>query len=214
VTGGAWLVVTLRSSSLVPAEATFAAGAVLPPPPPASAAPTPVVASTSPTPSTKATAKAKAVVFAPSNQIVGLIIPKLHVSARIYPVGVSGDQLQIPSNPANVGWWVGGAKIGANRGTALIDGHVAWAGRQGALFHLTALKAGDRIWVASNGQLLVFQVTATRTYPKDRLPVDQLTDQAVPGRLALISCSGLSWDPKLGRNHYYDNIVVYASRVA
>jgi hypothetical protein len=136
-------------------------------------------------------------------------IPKLGVRAPVLSVGVGAEGgLEVPGDPRQVGWWAGGAKPGAARGTAVIAGHINTAvSGPGAFAALDRLRPGDRIVVAGPERKRRFHVVALREYPKSRLPAKWVFSQRVPGRLALVSCAG-PFNPETG--HYRDNIIVYA----
>lgn len=144
---------------------------------------------------------------------IQLHIPSLRVDAPVVPVTVDAQgALDVPPDPSRVGWWSDGPAPGAPRGTAVIDGHVDWAGiGPGALFHLRELKVGARVIVDEIDGPARFQVVAVREYAKARLPWRQIFDQSVTGRLVIVSCGG-RFDPKA--HSYLDNIVAYAVPVA
>jgi hypothetical protein len=137
-----------------------------------------------------------------------LVISRLGVAAAVDAVGVQRGALDIPENPAQVGWWVGSAVPGDARGTVLIAGHVdtARAGK-GALFQLERLPIGATVDVRAGDRTFVYRTVARRSYPKQRLP-DALFARTGPAQLVLITCGGAF------RNGAYDhNVVVYASPV-
>ncbi len=137
-----------------------------------------------------------------------LVIGRLGVTAGVDAVGVQRGALDIPENPAQVGWWVGSAVPGDARGTVLIAGHVdtARAGK-GALFQLERLPIGATIGVRAGDRTFVYRTVARRSYPKQRLP-DALFARTGPAQLVLITCGGAF------HNGAYDhNVVVYASPV-
>lgn len=139
-------------------------------------------------------------------------IPKLHAAAPIRKVATTSDgELEIPRNPKVVGWWSPGARPGAAKGTAVIAGHINYAGVTGTLSALGTLRPGDRVRVYGHrhgrARELTFRVTGVRTYHKTHLPYRQIFDQKVAGRLALVTCGG-PFDAATG--NYLDNIVAYA----
>lgn len=151
---------------------------------------------------------------APAPQIApdlaeALIIPVLHVQARVEPVDSREGQLELPDNAADVGWWTGGALPGSSSGTIVMAGHVDSAATgPGALFQLATLRPGDNIIVVlRDRQQLTYTVNARRIYNKiTGLPAEMFT-QTGPARLVLITCGG-PFD-KTTRS-YRDNIVVFA----
>lgn len=139
-------------------------------------------------------------------------IPAIKAEAPIVTMDMGKDrELEPPLPPTTVGWWTGGAKPGATTGTAVIAGHINYAGVAGALGQIGRLDPGDKIVVYGlrNGKTteLTFSVTGVRTYSKQQLPWAKIFDQAIAGRLALVTCGG-PFDPSTG--NYQDNIVAYA----
>lgn len=140
-------------------------------------------------------------------------IPKLKVSAPIVDVGtLPNNELQIPLDPKIVGWWKYGAKPGATVGTAILAGHINYAGVTGAMARIGDLNPGDQVYVfgqqnADNQHEVKFRVTGVRTYHKTHLPYQEIFDQKSVGRLAIVTCGG-PFDASTG--NYLDNIVVFA----
>ncbi len=138
-----------------------------------------------------------------------LTIPSLHVQARVEPVDTRDGQLEIPDNPATVGWWTGSALPGSSSGTVVLAGHVDSAATgPGALFQLTTLRRGDTITLTlRDHQQLTYTVNARRIYPKATgLPAAPFTPTGPP-QLVVITCGG-PFD-KTTRT-YRDNIVIFA----
>lgn len=139
-----------------------------------------------------------------------LEIPKLKVEADVLTISVDDGELIPPINPKQTGWWNGGAKPGAAKGTAVIAGHINYSGVEGALARIGTLDPGDKVIVhgTHNGKkaTLTFKITGVRTYHKTKLPYAEIFDQQVAGRLALVTCGG-PFDATTG--NYLDNIVAY-----
>lgn len=138
-----------------------------------------------------------------------LRIPRLEIDARVNPERVNRKgTLGIPEDPSVLGWWADGARPGADRGTAIIAGHVNSSDHgPGALAELYRLRPGDTIIVIGAGKRIRYRVEALRQYTKHRLPASKLFSQEVEGRIAIVSCGG-PFDPTNG--HYRDNIVAIA----
>ena len=140
-------------------------------------------------------------------------IPKIHANSPIVPVGTTADrELEIPLNPHVVGWWHYGAKPGAPVGTAILAGHINYAGVTGSMAAIGSLNPGDEVDVfgkqnADNRHEVRFRVTGVRTYHKTHLPYQQIFDQKSIGRIAIVTCGG-PFDASTG--NYLDNIVVFA----
>jgi Sortase domain len=140
-------------------------------------------------------------------------IPKLKTQAPIVKVGTTPDgELEVPLNPHTVGWWQYGAKPGATVGTAILAGHINYAGVTGSMAEIGRLDPGDEVDVygkqnADARHEVRFQVTGVRTYHKTRLPYKSIFDQKSIGRIAIVTCGG-PFDASTG--NYLDNIVVFA----
>jgi hypothetical protein len=208
----------------------FSTGRVVPPQPPVSAkrAPTSVAKvvltpsaasasgrSTVDTPPAALTRVSATRLSAPST--IGVVQPflpsrlsinVLNVASPIQFVGSRGRALQVPDDPAQVGWWLGSALPGSPAGTTVIDGHIdsAVAG-VGAFWHLSTLSSGDAVIVTGlAGQAMRYRVIARRSYVKNAgLPASLFTTSGPP-LLLLISCGG-PFDAD--RGSYEDNIVVF-----
>lgn len=138
-----------------------------------------------------------------------LTIPSLGVVASVEAGGVTAaGALQLPSDPAQVSWWVGGARPGDPTGSVVIAGHVDSAATGlGALARLSELAPGSVVQVQGEGGSMTYRVTGRRQYLKSELPTAAIFSQQVAARLVLITCSG-RFDRSTG--HYEDNTVVYA----
>lgn len=142
-----------------------------------------------------------------------IVIPKIHAQAPIVPVGTTPDgELDVPLDPRTVGWWRYGAKPGATVGTAILAGHINYAGVTGSMAKIGRLNPGDEVYVfgrqnANAKHEVRFRVTGVRTYHKTHLPYRQIFDQKSVGRIVIVTCGG-PFDAATG--NYLDNIIVYA----
>jgi hypothetical protein len=139
-------------------------------------------------------------------------IPKLHVKAPIVAIGTTaGRELAVPTDPRVVGWWRHGAAPGARHGTAVLAGHINYAGVEGSLARIGTLDPGDVVYVRGlhkgKRTTVRFKITGVHTYQKTALPYRQIFDQSTVGRLAIVTCGG-PFDASTG--NYLDNIVAYA----
>lgn len=137
--------------------------------------------------------------------------PSAGVGAEVVPVGVlpSGD-LQLPEDPARVGWWVGGALPGQSRGTVVLAGHMDGLRRSGAMSALLSVEENDVVRVEDlRGLAHDYRVVARRLSPRQGLD-PALFATGGSHRLVLITCGG-TFDADAGR--YTDNIVVVAEPV-
>lgn len=160
-----------------------------------------------------ATTPVKAQVAVPRISPNRIEIPKLKTNSRIVPVATTPDgELDVPLNPKVVGWWRYGAKPGATTGTAILTGHVNYAGVTGSMAKIGKLNPGDQVFVfgthnANRKTEVKFRVTGVRTYHKKALPYKQIFAQKGVGRIAIVTCGG-PFDASTG--NYLDNIVVFA----
>jgi hypothetical protein len=140
-------------------------------------------------------------------------IPKIKAEAPIVKVGTTPDgELDVPKNPLKVGWWQYGAKPGATTGTAILAGHINYAGVTGPMATIGKLDPGDEVDVfgqqnADSKHEVKFRVTGVRTYHKTHLPYQEIFDQKSIGRIVIVTCGG-PFDAATG--NYLDNIVVFA----
>ena len=153
-------------------------------------------------------AKPVALVLSPNR----IEIPALKTEAPILAVGDDNRELNIPLDPKVAGWWKGGAEPGAATGTAIIAGHINYAGVQGALGRIGELNPGDTVYIYGVGRdkkqgRLRLKITGVRTYSKKALPFAEIFDQSSVGRVAIVTCGG-PFDASTG--NYLDNIVAFA----
>lgn len=145
-----------------------------------------------------------------------IVIPTLSAKAPIVKVGTTSDgQLDVPLNPKVVGWWSPGRKPGSSTGTAILAGHINYAGVTGTLADIGTLRPGDTVRIyginAGHKAEVTFTISGVRTYHKSALPYRQIFDQGGAGRVAIVTCGG-PFDASTG--NYLDNIVAYAVPVS
>lgn len=141
-----------------------------------------------------------------------IIIPSIKVDASIEGVGLTESKaLDTPKNIENAGWFRFGPRPG-ERGTAVIDGHYGWVGRQRVVFdNLDKLKLGDKIIIQdSAGKKITFKVREVRQFSsKDSTPDVFFTDSS-GYHLNLITCDG-EWNAK--EQNYGKRLVVFTDMV-
>jgi LPXTG-site transpeptidase (sortase) family protein len=138
-----------------------------------------------------------------------VLIPALDVDAPVVPVRAPGGTLVPPSDPAQLGWWAGGARPGAARGSALVTGHTVHTGG-GALDDLETVRRGDRVTVRTDRGVVRYAVQRVVVLGKGVVAheAERLFSQDVAGRLVLVTCE--DWDGE----RYRSNVVVVATPVA
>jgi hypothetical protein len=138
-----------------------------------------------------------------------LRVPALRVDPRVVPVAVDSDgALELPDDPAVLGWWAGGADPGAGAGTVVLAGHIdTKEAGPGVMARVVDVPVGAGLELSdAHGARVAYTVVAVRTYGKDDLPAS-IFARSGRERLVLVTCGG----PFDSRTHHYsDNIVVYA----
>lgn len=139
-------------------------------------------------------------------------IPAVGYAASVRPVGVANDgQMALPPRPTRLGWYRFGPAPGAERGAAVIAGHLdSRRFGLGPLVRLREVEVGDRVAVQdARGRQLAYAVTGVRRFDRQALPAQLFARTGRP-RLHLITCGG-AYDPSAGG--YQVNLVVTAEPV-
>ncbi len=128
------------------------------------------------------------------------------------PVGlrVKGNELQVPKDYADIGWWSDGPTPGSI-GAAVVVGHLDSPTGPAVFYELGQLAEGDQIVVGrADGSTATFAVEDVRTYAREDFPSERVYRQTGPAALHLLTCGG-EYDSVAGQ--YTDNVVVYAPLV-
>ncbi|THV42328.1 class F sortase [Glycomyces buryatensis] len=134
----------------------------------------------------------------------------IHAPLTDLGMGYKG-RFEVPplSQPHLAGWYEGAASPG-EFGPTVLFGHVDsdWSG-PAVFFPLRDLEKGDEIEAArEDGIVVTYEVTGSESYPKDKLPYEEIFGiERKPG-LRLITCGG-RFDRKIG--DYTENLVVFAT---
>jgi LPXTG-site transpeptidase (sortase) family protein len=139
---------------------------------------------------------------------VRIRIPAIGVSAAVIPLRLHRDgTLQVPTNFAQAGWFLGGPEPGET-GAAVVAGHVDSRSGPAVFYRLRALARGDVVrLVLKDGTIVRFVVTNTKAVPKQRFPAKLVYRKTAQPTLRLITCDG-AFDSSTG--HYVDNYIVFA----
>lgn len=134
-----------------------------------------------------------------------VVVPALGVRAEVLPIETEDGALTPPADPQQLGWWSGGARVGAASGAAVLTGHTVHTGG-GALDDLEDLAPGDRVVVGSAREIVRYAVDSVRVLSRAELARQSagVFARSGPGRLVLITCE--DWDGTA----YRSNVVVVA----
>ncbi|HEY3111597.1 MAG TPA: class F sortase [Chloroflexota bacterium] len=128
-----------------------------------------------------------------------LEIPKIGLTAAIVGVGTKpSGELDSPTTPREVGWFVGGPRP-SEPGNALLTGHLDFhTGELGVFWRLKELAPGDEILVKTERGPLRFQVENSWLYDRDTAPVDRILGFQVGRVITILTCEG-KFTPYQGR---------------
>ncbi len=106
-------------------------------------------------------------------------VPAIGVDAAVAAVGVDASgQMAVPPDGTTTAWYRHGPAPGDD-GSAVVAGHVDYAGQPGVFFRLRDLGDGDRVVVDyDDGSRQEFTVRESRSYTKVSLPVDEMFTRA------------------------------------
>ena len=129
----------------------------------------------------------------------------------VLAVGVEDNGEMTVPPPLDVGWYRFGPRPGES-GSAVLAGHVASDGIDGAFRHLDRLEPGDVVTVGfDDGSSQSFVIDELFQVDKTELPFDRVFARSGPAKLALITCGG---DFDYNARSYDDNIVATAIPLA
>jgi hypothetical protein len=137
-------------------------------------------------------------------------IDRLGVHAPLTPLGLDSDgDFEVPSmrRPHEAGWFEPGPTPG-EFGPAVLLGHVDTARGPAVFFAVERLEEGDAIEVTrEDGIVVVYEVAAVESFPKGRLPYEEVFGVGPEPGLRLITCGGVF---DRGTGDYTENTVVFA----
>ena len=140
---------------------------------------------------------------------VAIKIPAIKVSADVINLGLNDDKtVEVPENPAEVGWYSKGPKPG-QLGSAVMLGHLDSKTGPAVFYKLKGLEPGQKITVRrADDTVGHFEVTKVATYKNEDFPAKKVYGGSSDWpALNLVTCGG-EYDRKAGG--YQSNVVVYA----
>lgn len=125
---------------------------------------------------------------------------------------MASGSLELPADPARVGWWSGGSAAGAPYGSVVLAGHLdSKLHGIGFSARMAELTPGDVVVLSDDDQDRRYQVQARYLLPRTRLAaLTALFSDLGPARLVMLTCGG---DYDAARGAYSDNLVVEATPV-
>lgn len=137
---------------------------------------------------------------------IGLDVP-------VVAVGVAADgQMELPPNPAVIGWYRFGPSTTDQRGSVVLGGHLD--SKQygvGPLARLRKARPGDTVTIRlSDNSTSTYRVRTVEDIAKSKLALDRVFDRDGAPLLRIITCGG-PYDRNGGG--YRDNLVVTAAPV-
>lgn len=138
-----------------------------------------------------------------------MFIPALDVHAELSPMGMSDGALEIPSDPAVVGWDEQASPLGSAEGSTFLAGHVEAGGVDGALHDLARIPPGARIFTRDDaGVLREWVVTSLQTSRNKAMEPEYFATSG-ERRLTLVTCTGPVVE-RSGRRTFRDSVIVTA----
>lgn len=138
-------------------------------------------------------------------------IPRLDLDEDLIELGIDADdRLEVPDDPARVGWFTGGSRPGESGATVLV-GHLDSTAGPAVFARLPELAPGDEVVVTHQGETAVdYRVVAVEDVPKADFPTEAVYGPAGTDDLRLITCTG-PWDAD--EEAHRDNRIVYAEAI-
>ena len=141
---------------------------------------------------------------------VEVTIPAAGIESTLVGLALNDDRtLRPPADYRQAGWYAAGSYPGDADGVpAVIAGHVdSWNG-PAVFYRLQQVEVGQQVRVRrADGSVAVFDVYATRRYPKDAFPADAVYAPTAQAEIRVITCTG-TFDKS--RRSYLDNLVLFA----
>lgn len=132
------------------------------------------------------------------------------VAADIEPIGTDATgQLELPSNPAEAGWYRYSASPDAAEGTTVLAAHVDAVGYGvGPFAHLVDAPKGTEITVTdTTGHATTYSIDTVSLVSKSQVPWKSVFTETGPHRLILVTCGGVF---DYTTHHYLSNLLITA----
>jgi hypothetical protein len=146
---------------------------------------------------------------APASAPVRLGIPSLGIDMPVEGVGLDGDAMALPANPAIAAWYRHGPAPRSPAGATVIAAHVdSLVYDLGPFARLADAPGGTEIEVSTaDGSVQRYAIASIDTVAKQDVPWAGVFDRSGPPRLTLVTCGG-EFDYQARR--YLANVIVSA----
>jgi sortase family protein len=141
---------------------------------------------------------------------VRLVVRSAQIDGRIVPAGAdpATGQLAMPADGSLVGWYEHGPSPG-DAGSAVLAGHVTFAGRAGVFASLRRAPVGAAVEVTyADGSRGAFRLVGRRSVARAALPARLVFSRVGAPVLTLVTCGG-AYDATT--RSYADNVLVFAT---
>ncbi|MGJ9411238.1 class F sortase [Aeromicrobium sp. CF4.19] len=136
-------------------------------------------------------------------------IDAIDVDESVIDLGIADSgELDVPQDPADVGWFTGGGRPGGT-GPTVIVGHLDSTTGPAVFARVPQLAPGDTVTVTTQDEGDVeYTVSAVEDFPQQGgFPTERVFGATADDELRLITCTG-PYDQQAGR--YTENRVVFA----
>ena len=138
---------------------------------------------------------------------ISLQVASLGLDERLIELGIGPDgELEVPADPARVGWFSGGGGPGGS-GPTVVVGHLDSTEGPAVVARVPDLEPGDRIEVGTRAGSVTYVVDEVADVPQQGFPTEQVFGSTPGDVLRLITCTG-PYDSEAGR--YTENRIVTA----
>ena len=103
---------------------------------------------------------------------VRIIVPKADIDAKVELMITKSGQLQTPKNFFTVGW--DETKLSGVAGTVIMDGNYDNKKGPAVFYNLKSLKPDDKIYILSENEILIYNVTLIEAYDRLNAPIEKI----------------------------------------
>ena len=145
----------------------------------------------------------------PASAPVRVQVAALGIDMAIEGVGLDGDAMALPANPAVAAWYRYGSAPGSPAGSTVVAAHVdSLIYDLGPFAELAEAPAGTEIVLqTADGVAHRYEIASVAVVEKPAVPWSAVFDRSGPPRLTLVTCGG---EFDYGARRYLSNVLVTA----